>query len=352
MIYDSNGDPLKILSFPADNAGCGFYRVRQPIRAVKRELGITVTEGMLPAHGEQPPNVVFLQRAINPKMTELIEQLHSLRDDGRLPRLVMDLDDDIFSIEKENSAYDFYSQPWVTGNLIKNLLLMDMVTVSTDQLAAVVADLGVSKDRIRVIQNAVPDRLVNLSTANPVGSMTPSRGLNLCWSGSATHSADFGMIAGDLSDFLEGSEHSLTFVGADYTSLLSREAQKRCSYRGWANGPVLSHNLLASLDIDVWLAPLAPSTFNSSKSALRLMEGAALRLPGIATDFGPYSSTNGSPGALYVPPGASWAGALQSMTDPKVREQLSIDGHSWVSAEHTMTARLPEYLSLFEDLLT
>ena len=57
---------------------------------------------------------------------------------------------------------------------------------------------------------------------------------------------------------------------------------------------------LASLDLDLAIAPIAENSFNDCKSNLKLLEYGILGFPVIASDFGPYRRSQEFPGVTLV----------------------------------------------------
>jgi glycosyltransferase involved in cell wall biosynthesis len=73
---------------------------------------------------------------------------------------------------------------------------------------------------------------------------------------------------------------------------------------------------LRNVDFDIGLAPLVPSVFNQAKSPIKTAEYAALGIPAIASDVGPYPGfvEDGVTGFLVRQP-HEWAAALKALAD-------------------------------------
>jgi len=79
-----------------------------------------------------------------------------------------------------------------------------------------------------------------------------------------------------------------------------------------------------AIDFDIGLAPLVPSQFNRSKSAIKALEYAALGIPVIASDLAPYQPfvIDGVTGFL-VSKDHEWEARLRDLThDHAMREQM------------------------------
>lgn len=324
----------------------------QPYRELKRSYGVDVTfeYGDKPLQNSGAPDLLVFQRAINPQTSAMIKMIHENRDESRLPRMIMDLDDDIWTISGDNSAHWFYSKRWVRESLTTNLAYMDAVTVSTEPLAEVVRrQLPLnSETKVYVVGNAIPDRITKPSMASYEPRNTASSGLVVLWQGSNTHRGDFSEIATSVDRFLKTNRgHKLFLVGDDYRDLLDVSVTGQVEVLA-ANGPTATHSLVASIGPDVILAPLSENTFNRSKSNLRILEALGLGVPVIATDFGPYSGT--SPGVLRVPSDTQWDSALEQMTDPEFRRSLSVEGRSWATTQ-TTSMRAAEYQEIITEVM-
>jgi hypothetical protein len=115
------------------------------------------------------------------------------------------------------------------------------------------------------------------------------------WSGSPTHDGDWAYngharsVARWLRKRGPVSGWSLSTIGHPPLPL----EQAMNGIRPWEVIPgqrdIEVYYSLLRMNFDVGLAPLAPTRFNASKSDLRLLELAALGIPWVASDVGPYA---------------------------------------------------------------
>jgi glycosyltransferase involved in cell wall biosynthesis len=103
-----------------------------------------------------------------------------------------------------------------------------------------------------------------------------------------------------------------------------------------------------SIDFHIGLAPLRAHTFNRSKSPIKAIELAALGIPSICSNFGPYSEVvrHGETGFLARQP-HEWATYLRELLDPEVRRVMGEKARA-IAAEHTIERNI----ELWEKALT
>jgi len=97
---------------------------------------------------------------------------------------------------------------------------------------------------------------------------------------------------------------------------------------------------------DIGLAPLARTRFNASKSDLRLLELAALGIPWVATDFGPYADgaeglgCEDRGGLTVSKPRGWWTHLAALAASDSYRISLRTAGRKW-AATRTVDKVLP-----------
>ncbi len=341
--------PIAAFGWIADMGACGHYRVLQPLRTMAQKLGMQVEVG---SGSSLPYTVLVAQRTHKPETVEFLEhviQARQLVSGVTVPKIVYELDDDLWSIERDNPGFDYYTSNGVGEYAKKAVRLADAVTVSTEPLADVVRKLN---PNVSVVPNSIPAKYLN-EAAYPYTLGTLDKPFVMGWSGSATHVNDFRMCAGAINTFMRFNPHTrMVFFGTDYSELLEPDVRDRCLQAPWTKSVPGYLDLLSAAQIDVMLAPLAPSKFNESKSNLRLLESAALGIPVIATDWGPYAADH-SPGALYVPAGDTWISAISQLHSEKMtRLSLSSAGREWVRENYTQENTIDLWLEAYRAVLS
>jgi hypothetical protein len=104
---------------------------------------------------------------------------------------------------------------------------------------------------------------------------------------------------------------------------------------------------LASLDLDLAIAPLQYHPFNEAKSNLRLLEYGILGWPVICTDIFPYQTNN--PPVTRLPNDTSrWIAAIRErIAEPEALAREGDALREWVKRHYLLENRLDEWFSAF-----
>lgn len=259
----------QVLCYPADATGCGHYRIRQPLEAL-REAGLVegtfsgthLTPVELERFGAQ--TVVFQRQIMDPQI-EGMREVKALSGAFR----VYELDDYLPNLPLKSAHRETMPRD-VLKSLRQAVALTDRFVVSTAPLAEAFADLH---SDIRVVPNCLPlPWWGNLRSRRRRGSK-PRVG----WAGGSSHQGDLELIA-DVVRELAG-EVEWVFFG------MCPEKLRPYVHEFHIGVPIeLYPAKLASLDLDLALAPLEQNLFNDCKSNLRLLEYGACGFPVICSD--------------------------------------------------------------------
>lgn len=209
-------------------------------------------------------------------------------------RLVYELDDDVLSCTPENwKAYQLYGRPDIRDAVIHAAETADLITVSTEPLAAVMREFSGS---VAVLPNAVPGWVCTLPR-------TRRDRPRIGWAGGASHGVDIGITAGPVRRFLKRFPGwDLQLNGTDFRKTFGDAGvpADRMFHAPWIQVNDDPEGYYQGIDYDIGLAPLWPSPFNSSKSAIRVIEHGARGIPVIASDCPAYRAviTHGVDGFL------------------------------------------------------
>lgn len=265
----------RVLAHPADRFGCGEYRVIAPMRALNDaghimgwETGNYLTP---PELFRMEPDTVLLQRQVDAHQIELIERY--VRHSKALR--VYEIDDLITNIPIRNIRKQYFvEQKDLHKRFRKGLSMCDRFIVSTDYLAEQYK--GYNAD-IRVVPNYIERERWGKLRPNRRHGARPRVG----WAGSVTHDGDLAVIADVVK--ATAMEVDWVFLGMCPDAIRPHVAEFH---------PGVSLDAypakLASLDLDLAVAPLEDVPFNHGKSHLRLLEYGVLGYPVVCTDFTPY----------------------------------------------------------------
>lgn len=258
-----------VLGHHADRQGCGHYRMIQPFNAM-RDAGLIeghLSMGLLsPAElARYAPDVVVLQRAVLDEQLEKMRRMQAFSGAFK----VFELDDYLPNLPIK-SIHRLHMPKDILRSLRRGLGYVDRFVVSTQPLAE--AFSGLHGD-IRVIENRLPAGWwKGLQSERRVGTK-PRVG----WAGGLSHTGDLELIA-DVVKALAG-EVEWVFFGMCPDQL-------RPYVHEFHDG-VFIHQypaMLASLNLDLALAPVEQNLFNECKSNLRLLEYGACGFPVICSD--------------------------------------------------------------------
>lgn len=259
----------RVLAHPADSFGCGHYRVINPLKALNNagvvdgtfawgHLSLTELERFA-------PDSIVLQRQIDAEQIEGMRRMQAFSRafkvyelDDYLPNLPMK------SVHREQMPKD------ILKSLRKGLGFVDRFVVSTEPLAE--AFSGLHGD-IRVVENRLSvEWWKGLSSRRRRGSK-PRVG----WAGGVSHTGDLELIA-DVVKELAG-EVEWVFFGMCPEKIRPYVREMHIGV------PIEAYpSKLASLDLDLALAPVEQNLFNECKSNLRLLEYGACGFPVVCSD--------------------------------------------------------------------
>jgi len=258
-----------ILAHPADLFGCGNYRVIQPFSAMK-QAGLVdgaLSAGLLHVADLEryEPDVVLLQRQIGEARLEAMRRLKAFSSAFK----VYELDDYLPNLPLKN-VHRQHMPKDILKSLRRGLAYVDRFVVSTEPLAEAFADLHAD---IRVIENRLPVQWWGGLQSKRRVSARPRVG----WAGGSSHTGDLEMIADVVSEL--ANEVDWVFFGMcpDTLRPYMKEVHAGVEITRYPQA-------LASLNLDLALAPVEQNLFNECKSNLRLLEYGACGFPVICSD--------------------------------------------------------------------
>lgn len=315
----SSRSGLKGIAMLKDRSGAGYWRMVFPARHMdKSGIYVDVTAAGAEYEKMVEYDTVMVQRIHD---WESFHMLRRLKDEGK--RIVYDIDDDIFNIDRENPASKLIGRDEQLA-AVACMRIADEITVSTKTLAGVVRDVTEGREAV-VVPNAIDmsDGWVPTPFAG-----SPDGIKRIFWQGGDTHGKDW-MECADAVDAVMGERQDvrvviLGFLPPVVVSMLSRDSWKdRVEFLEFRS-PETYFEMMKHVRAEVGLAPLKDSKFNRSKSCLKFLEYSAMGMPTVASDVGPYSEVveNGVDGFL-VRDAQGWFEAITACLDGK-RERLAM----------------------------
>ena len=266
-----------ILAHPSDDTGCGQYRVIKPLTAMMQEGigdGLISFRALVPAELERlQPDTIIFQRPLALDFLDFMKYSKTYSNAFK----VYEIDDLITNIPLKN--YFRSQHPKDTVKLLREgIAQVDRLIVSTPGLAE--AYTGWHSDT-QIIELKLPmDWWGNLKI-----TQSEHKKPRVGWAGGSSHLGDLELIADVVKDL--ANEVDWIFFGMCPKKL-------RPYVKEFHSGvPIHMYpQKLASLDLDLAIAPLENNQFNDCKSNLRLLEYGACGFPVICSNARAFTETH------------------------------------------------------------
>lgn len=274
----------RIYSLPQDYMGCGNYRVLSPLNALEDAGVAEITIGPCQGGVALPttptatdisrinPDILFMQSVVSDKHIYWVEQYKRNTN----ITLITDIDDLKTNLPNKNSSKKFMARD-MRSRLRKFLSFCDRVTVSTAPLADAYKEYH---DDIIVVPNRIDRKAWGyLKSERNIGPK-PRVG----WIGAQQHHGDLEIIVDVVKQTYK--EVDWIFMGMCLEELKPyiKEEHEFVNFQKYPEK-------MASLNLDLAVAPLELHAFNEAKSNLRLLEYGMLGWPVVCTDIYPYQNS-------------------------------------------------------------
>lgn len=259
-----------VLAHPADHYACGRYRVTDPLNALIQSGRVEGVSSDVFLDNETLlalcPEVVVFQRVLEHDQIAAIKRYRNALPHARF---IMDIDDLIGEIPSTNRHRKGFHKD-AADRFKKAAALCDRVVTSTEFLKN---EYGKFAPESTVCQNRLPD--------DPWATLTvthsPNHKPRVGWAGSAGHLGDLRIIIPAIRATWQ--EIDWVFLGPVPESIRKMAAEYHPSV------PIDHYPAkLASLNLDLAVAPLEISRYNHAKSALRILELGGCGYPVLCSD--------------------------------------------------------------------
>ena len=265
----------KVMALPVNSSAVGHYRALQPLIELEkagRATGRVYYD--LPSIIEierESPDVIILQGRYSEGP---ISDIAAIRPHTNA-RMIYELDDYVIKAPKKNLHIRNMPDNVEMERLVRRAIgLCDRVVVSTQPLAEALSSMH---HDIRVVPNMLATDLWSDLRSQRRTSKKPRVG----WGGGTSHSGDLAIIADVVREL--ANEVDWVFFGMCPEELLPYVYE----FHGVIDLSIYPAKL-ASLNLDLALAPLEFHIFNDCKSNLRLLEYGACGYPVVCTDTEAY----------------------------------------------------------------
>jgi hypothetical protein len=287
------------LNLIADLGGCGYWRILWPeIHINMSNLGhsTSLPKMILNKDFFADVKVVKLQRQAASHQKEYIKWLKSIQNEMGF-KIIYEVDDVVF--REEIPDYNLYKEAFdndeIRQNCIDMINMADEVTVPCKYMR----DLYIEKTGKREI-TAIPNFHPNWWIGNEynysklIKNYESNRSKpRILYSGSGAHFDvrnkvgydDFSHVMKFIIDNVD--KYQFIFIGAYPPALKPFVDVKKIEYHPWQN--LMNYpKFLASLNAQMYIAPLHDNRFNRSKSDIKYIEAAVLGVPCMCQDMVTY----------------------------------------------------------------
>ncbi len=321
--------------------GSGLYRITHPLSACS-DAGLLqfvgrdtfISGGRFPTHGDLlrlRPDVLAVHAALGDQAIDYLREMNVSFPDIRR---VFALDDLVSQLPRKNNLYRHFVGQFrdARPRLRAALQHCDRLIVSTWPLAELCRDMV---EDIVIVPNRLTDQWRGLQSQRNV-SPKPRVG----WVGALQHQGDLEII----DTVVEALRDEVDFVFMGMTT----DRIKPCLAEfhdavSWEEYPAK----LASLNLDIALAPLEMVPFNEAKSNLRILECGVVGWPMVCSDIFPFQQDDAPVTRVSNEPEA-WIEAIRALAaDPDRRAREGDALQAWVQSRYMLTDHLDQWVQAF-----
>lgn len=360
---------MKVLAWPGDDGGCGHYRITWPAEALimqGADVELVRSDAYAPADvtlldetvdgvtypraiglGPVDADVVVIQRPLAAHRADLVSLLQA-----QGIAVVVEIDDDFETIHPRNvsfrSTHPKWSPGWNRKHLARACREADLIVCTTSMLAHRYARHG----RVAVVPNHVPawyldvdqstvpertigERARSLGVGSPKPAIPPAtEGSNpsgelvsVGWTGTIdTHPTDLQVARGAVAKACRDSGAPFEVVGTGRGVQAALALDEPPAATGWLSLDLYPTSMARH---GVGIVPLDDILFNEAKSALKLMEYAALGVPVVASPNADNARMHSEGIGLLAAKPKHWHAHLRALlADEEYRADLAGQGRA------------------------
>jgi glycosyltransferase involved in cell wall biosynthesis len=320
-------DRPRVLASPL-TSGSGQYRVVEPLEMLQNE-GLVQGCVIMPMANRktrvlQPlelirarPDTLVLQHSVDDAQLSLIDQYKKA-----LPQVhILQMVDDLLGFVPEKHPSRRFQSREGHQRMVNALKKSDSMVVTT---ASLKNHYEKYIENIEILPNCLAKQWFSLTPIK-----TKKNRLRIGWVGASQHQGDLEIINDVVKILSERVDWVFMGMQTEQAKPYIKEFHSFVSINEYPEK-------MASLDLDIAIAPLEDNLFNRCKSNLRLLEYGAMSWPVVCSDVYPYQTNN--PPVIRVKPTVSeWLDALNVLIDdePK-RRQLGSELKHWVVSQYTI----------------
>ncbi len=322
---------------PLANA-CTYYRCTLPARHLGRQgLAETRVVSSIAKEYIDWADVIIVQRVVGDMMYHVIKYA---RLEGK--KVVYELDDNIFKYP-DSPEYVRKGLQAETLSAIRIIRSVDAVTTSTEPIAETVR--GLADTPAYVLPNQID--FADMEDMKPAAPRQPSVG----WMGGHYHVQDLALVEAALEVILKKNpDLVLIMYGACPQGLYERN-KTRVFLQPFMPMEEF-HFWMASLRFDVGIAPLYKTEFALSRSNLRLLQYAAMKIPVVASNYGEYGKALGNGLAGVTAEDDQWVDRIGYLLErPDERQGLAEVAHDYVRENYDMASNAHRWSDVYREVM-
>jgi|ERR1700734_1269581 len=291
--------PINVAWLPAAIDACALYRMFQPSLNCPNSRFL-FRLGPLNTQELKGCQVAVVQRQVSEHNLKAIRRMKELG-----LRVIYDLDDNVWNLPSWNPGKQMFDS--MQDGFHMCAAESDIVTVSTLGLQkATLKHWESLKKKVVIVPNGIDFRMFHQK------NLVKDDTILVGWGGSNTHSEDCKYAFDNVCEVLDANPNTqMEIVGAPALDFIDKwetvvidgkinkrrtkmqvsskiAMHKQSHFRRWV--PVGEYaNRFSSWGWDIALAPLAEHRFNLSKSCIKMLEAAAVKIPCLASNVQPYN---------------------------------------------------------------
>ena len=327
-------DRQRVLASPL-TSGAGQYRVIDPLEMLQ-DQGLVQSSVIMPMANRQTrvlqpielvranPDTLVLQHSVDDAHLSLIEQYKKALPEVHVVQMVDDL---LGYVPEKHPSRRFQTREGHT-RMVEALKKSDSMIVTTEPLKN---HYEKYIENVNIIPNCLAKQWFALSPAK-----TKRDRIRVGWIGAGQHQGDLEIINEVVKVLSDRVDWIFMGMHTEQVKPYIKEFHSFVSIKDYPEK-------MASLDLDIAVAPLEDNLFNQCKSNLRLLEYGAMTWPVVCADVLTYQTNN--PPVIRVKPSVpDWLAALNRLIDDEPeRLRLGQELHTWVVNNYTLENWAPEW---------
>lgn len=352
------------MSFPVDDGGCGWYRVRQPFEMIN-----LYSDSEAHVMDKEKDDMVMVAKALTNTDVVVLRQggevgVPYFKEKFPHLKFVLDIDDNMEIISPYSQHYGEYGTEevkhdgkwlWRDGqggfdlkknrekirSLIGFMKSVDLVTVTTEKLAEYVSQYT---NKVKVLPNCIDFRHWWKLP------LKENKQIRVGWSGGISHYEDWYSIKKPLNDLMREFQFKLIMVGSDFSGIVDDDNKHLVEVYPWLPFKAHSYRMMC-LNLDFAIIPLANLPFNHYKSSIKFYEMSAMGVPSVVSNILPYKEDIDGVSWGYNTPGEFKSCVTEALVRSSKLELFGKQAQSYINEYFNAKTNTHLWLDAYSDLL-